>query len=134
MEYYGTYPQNDYRYYLQHSAKGTTWEKKDHKYVKKEDGKYWYDNHRVEASKKPFGKRIAEEEYAVRFFDEQIEAAQIAAAKALYGGDRAEYDRIMKDIDNLIEERNDSALKVKNLRGAKQFTDKNSDALHRKPR
>lgn len=27
---------------LEHSAKGTSWEKKDHKYVKKVDGKYFY--------------------------------------------------------------------------------------------
>ena len=33
MEYYGTYPQNDYRYYLQHYAKGE--EADDHKYIKK---------------------------------------------------------------------------------------------------
>lgn len=28
--------------YLYHSAKGTHWSKKDHKYVKKENGKYYY--------------------------------------------------------------------------------------------
>lgn len=27
---------------LQHSAKGTSWTKKDHKYIKKENGKYYY--------------------------------------------------------------------------------------------
>ena len=28
--------------YLVHSAKGTSWEKKDHKYIRKENGKYYY--------------------------------------------------------------------------------------------
>lgn len=28
--------------YLEHSAKGTTWEKEDHKYLKKDSGKYYY--------------------------------------------------------------------------------------------
>ena len=28
--------------YLIHSAKGTSWEKKDHKYIRKENGKYYY--------------------------------------------------------------------------------------------
>lgn len=38
------YPYNDYRYYLRHSAKGTTWEKKDHKYLYiDENGNYIYD-------------------------------------------------------------------------------------------
>lgn len=29
--------------YLAHSAKGTSWQKKDHKYVKKEGNRYFYD-------------------------------------------------------------------------------------------
>ena len=41
-EYYGAYPQNDYRYYLQHSAKGTTWKKENPKYVSIKNGKYIY--------------------------------------------------------------------------------------------
>ena len=28
--------------FLVHSAKGTSWEKKDHKYIRKENGKYYY--------------------------------------------------------------------------------------------
>lgn len=35
-----SYPQNDYRYYLQHSAKGTTWGK--HKYIAIKNGRYIY--------------------------------------------------------------------------------------------
>ena len=35
-----SYPDNDYRYYLQHSAKGTTWG--DHKYIAIENGRYIY--------------------------------------------------------------------------------------------
>lgn len=34
------YPDNDYRYYLRHSAKGTTWG--DHKYIAIENGRYIY--------------------------------------------------------------------------------------------
>lgn len=30
--------------YFSHSAKGTSWEKKEHKYTKKENGKYYYGN------------------------------------------------------------------------------------------
>ena len=37
-----TYPQNDYRYYLKHSFKGTTWKKEDAKYLYKKDGRYYY--------------------------------------------------------------------------------------------
>ena len=38
------YPYNDYRYYLQHSAKGTTWHKEDHKYLYvDENGNYIYE-------------------------------------------------------------------------------------------
>lgn len=36
------YPQNDYRYYLKHSFKGTTWKKEDAKYLYKKDGRYYY--------------------------------------------------------------------------------------------
>lgn len=39
----GVYPFNDYRYYLQHSAKDTTWHKEDHKYLYKKDGRYYYE-------------------------------------------------------------------------------------------
>ena len=35
-----SYPQNDFRDYLEHSAKGQTW--KDHKYIRKENGRYIY--------------------------------------------------------------------------------------------
>ena len=34
-------------YYLYHSAKGTSWSKKDHKYIKKENGKYYYSKNSV---------------------------------------------------------------------------------------
>lgn len=34
------YPRNDYRSYIQHSAKGTTWGK--HKYIKKVNDRYFY--------------------------------------------------------------------------------------------
>ena len=32
--------------YLVHSAKGTSWEKKDHKYIRKENGKYYYEENK----------------------------------------------------------------------------------------
>ena len=32
--------------YLIHSAKGTSWEKKDHKYIRKENGKYYYEQNK----------------------------------------------------------------------------------------
>lgn len=34
--------------YLAHSAKGTHWEKKDHKYIKKEGNRYYYDADRLD--------------------------------------------------------------------------------------
>lgn len=41
MEYYGVYPENDYRYYLKHYAKGS--QAKDHKYLYiDENGRYIY--------------------------------------------------------------------------------------------
>ena len=40
--YIGAWPVNDYRYYLKHSAKGTTWHKEDHKYIDIIDGVYIY--------------------------------------------------------------------------------------------
>lgn len=35
-----SYPQNDFRDYLEHSVKGQTW--KNHKYIRKENGRYIY--------------------------------------------------------------------------------------------
>ena len=32
--------------YLIHSAKGTSWEKKDHKYIRKENGRYYYEENK----------------------------------------------------------------------------------------
>ena len=32
--------------YLVHSAKGTSWEKKDHKYIRKENGRYYYEENK----------------------------------------------------------------------------------------
>lgn len=49
-----------YEIILEHSAKGTTW--KDHKYIKKEDGRYIYDT-KVEGSKRD-EHQIKKEEYA----------------------------------------------------------------------
>lgn len=39
-DYYGYYPDNDYRYYLEHSSKGQKW--KDHKYIDIINGRYIY--------------------------------------------------------------------------------------------
>lgn len=36
------YPENDYRAYLEHSYKGTTWKKENPKYSKKINGRYYY--------------------------------------------------------------------------------------------
>lgn len=42
---------------LQHSAKGTTWSKKDHKYIRKEGDKYIYDERTTNVGKK-FGSQV----------------------------------------------------------------------------
>lgn len=39
--YSGGYPENDYRYFLEHSSKGTHW-KKGHKYIAIVNGRYIY--------------------------------------------------------------------------------------------
>lgn len=42
MNNYETYPENDYRLYLQHATKGKTWTWKDHKYIDVINGRYIY--------------------------------------------------------------------------------------------
>lgn len=44
------YPENDYRSYLMHSAKGKEWE--DHKYIAKINGRYFYDQDELDAYKR----------------------------------------------------------------------------------
>lgn len=51
---------------LIHSAKGTSWEKKDHKYIRKENGKYYYEDN------KSFDKEIEDIEKKYDLEDENI--------------------------------------------------------------
>ena len=47
-------------YELKHSAKGTYWSKKDHKYVKKEGTRYWYPTPKKKSEPESFAKRAVD--------------------------------------------------------------------------
>lgn len=53
MNNYETYPENDYRLYLQHGTKGKTWTWPDHKYLAKTaEGVYLYTKEQLENARK----------------------------------------------------------------------------------
>jgi hypothetical protein len=52
----GIYPENDYRNYLEHSAKGKTWS--NHKYVAIKNGRYIYPSTTSSKSSRPRGRKV----------------------------------------------------------------------------
>lgn len=62
-----SFPENDYRSYLAHSAKGTTWG--NHRYIRIENGRYIYPEdlnkggNGVTRSNRPRGRQVLHEQY-----------------------------------------------------------------------
>lgn len=76
---------------LRHSAKGSQW--KNHKYVKKENGRYWYPDDIAKNNRKAGGKNPTEEDIsnAEEAYNQAVE--EYSSAKKAYNTDPSEINK-----------------------------------------
>ena len=117
------YPNNDYRAYLQHSAKGTTWEKKNHKYKYIINGRYVY-----ETEKEGVGRVYKPSENQI---DDYIKSKTNSRYNAYVGSDGAYLDPNSKaareDAKKALTEKFNNDLKKKQRKA--NFKRKTTDFL-----
>lgn len=129
------YPYNDYRYYLQHSAKGTTWEKKDHKYLYiDENGNYIYD----------YGSQIKDlkQQATSNAFDHLLDHTTMGEPKDEYErqaiknltaskGEAVTPEKVEKEIARLKEEERKKAEREKKKKEKKQKISQFFNSVHK---
>lgn len=129
------YPYNDYSYYLQHSAKGTTWEKKDHKYLYiDENGNYIYD----------YGSKINDlkQQATSNAFDHLVDHTTMGEPEDKYErqaiknltaskGEAVTPEKVEKEIARLKEEERKKAEREKKKKEKKQQISQFFNSVHK---
>lgn len=144
MNNYDQYPENDYRYYLQHDTKGKHWQWPDHKYIAKTiEGAYIYTKEQLNAARKRGVALVTNATSTVKNTVKDVkniaEAAKSSGVKGAYTYVKQKHE-IRKLINNNIGSSDNAASDSKKLsrqranreKAAQKAAEKEAKALAKK--